>query len=25
MGKIPYGMAVGNYLPYSETFIYEQI
>ena len=25
MGKISYGMAVGNYLPYSETFIYEQI
>ncbi|SHK85404.1 glycosyltransferase [Fibrobacter sp. UWEL] len=25
MKKIRYGMAVGNYLPYSETFIYEQI
>lgn len=25
MDRIRYGMAVGNYLPYSETFIYEQI
>lgn len=25
MAKIPYAMAVGNWLPYSETFIYDQV
>ncbi|MCQ2102581.1 MAG: glycosyltransferase [Fibrobacter sp.] len=25
MTKIPYAMAVGNWLPYSETFIYDQV
>lgn len=25
MEKIRYGMAVGNYLPYSETFVYDQM
>ena len=25
MAKIPYAMAIGNWLPYSETFIYDQV
>ena len=25
MTKIPYAMAIGNWLPYSETFIYDQV
>lgn len=25
MTRIPYAMAIGNWLPYSETFIYDQV
>ena len=25
MARIPYAMAIGNWLPYSETFIYDQV